>query len=396
MGLRALVLCATGCSAILDFNFSKTAPDLSMSFPISHLDSVDFDGRAPDFPAQIWRIDTSHLSLVGDSGDVQLPIDQFHLVGTVAVLFVHDMTVQHRVEVVGLHPLIIVASGDVDVQTTLDASGAAVTLRSPDAGALADLNLGLDQLTRGTALAGGSGIPKVLFGGVNPFGTGIFSAGGGGGLGTFGGAGGVAYTGFTNVVPGGAGGGTAVTDFSPGGTGGGGGEYDEKCLTWVTSLNAGGSGGEALQISAKGSITVGGLIDASGAGGDNRCLSAAGGGGGAGGTIFLEAPTVTVTGQLAANGGGGASSSDDSSIGVRGAAGQPGSAPAAGGTLANNCPGGNGGTSSMQATSSNGCILRTRGGGGGGAVGQVWIRTLVGGATVSGASSNPPPHFTSF
>ncbi len=75
----------------------------------------------------------------------------------------------------------------------------------------------------------------------------------------------------------------------------------------------GGHGGGAAYLLAGGTLTINGVINASGAGavgGDNA--RGGGGGGGSGGMIVLASPAVSVAGTLIANGGGGGGGADPS------------------------------------------------------------------------------------
>jgi hypothetical protein len=137
-----------------------------------------------------------------------------------------------------------------------------------------------------------------------------------------------------------------------------------------------GAGGGAVQISAGVSILVRnvGWINAGGGGGNN-------GGGGSGGGILLEAPTITIQGNLAANGGGGGVS------GVAGLNTTPNAIPAPGGDSPLGGSGSAGTTiNGADATSADGGA--TLGSGGGGA-GYIRLNTLSGSANVTGATISP-------
>jgi len=163
-------------------------------------------------------------------------------------------------------------------------------------------------------------------------------------------------------------------------------------------MNAGnpGYGGGAVYIASSTSITLGNNseINASGQGATNGTPDNVGGsGGGSGGMIRLYAPAMTVTGAtLLANGGGGAEGNTD--VGN----GQPGndpnsnspSQPAAGGAgLAN---GGNGGagfagmTAAVDGVNGSGTDAAGGGGGGGGGYIQSNVNLAAGGASVSAGS----------
>lgn len=90
----------------------------------------------------------------------------------------------------------------------------------------------------------------------------------------------------------------------------------------------GGAGGGAIQLSAKRSITINGVISANGAGGQGGDADPAcngGAGGGSGGAILIEAPDVFYTGKLFANGGGGGSGGGPQNNGLNGSDGGLGS-----------------------------------------------------------------------
>jgi hypothetical protein len=199
--------------------------------------------------------------------------------------------------VFGPRPLVVLASGDMEIEGTLDVSargtepgaggGVGGTPRAPDGGGL----------VRGR---GGSSM-------------GVYSDGGGGGgglcsTGGNGGAGGPA-------MGGGRGEGLVIT-LEPL-VGGGGGGLGPGGGRTVPDGNAGlgGAGGGAVQLTARGTLRLRGRIHAGGGGGgggapDDRFTNwGAGGGGGGGGGILLEATTLRIEPGafiLASGGGGGA------------------------------------------------------------------------------------------
>ena len=88
----------------------------------------------------------------------------------------------------------------------------------------------------------------------------------------------------------------------------------------------GGGGGGALALIAGESITVTGAIIAGGGGGEggtsgysSSSSNMGGAGGGSGGGILLEAPSLTLTGEISANGGAGGSGGTTDHSGYRGA-----------------------------------------------------------------------------
>lgn len=145
----------------------------------------------------------------------------------------------------------------------------------------------------------------------------------------------------------------------------------------------GGSGGGAIQITARERIDAV-SINANGGGGfgSPAFASSGGGGGGAGGYIGLEAPIVSIAGGLFANGGGGGGGADNTTAGGFGQAGNGGMSAAAGGTTGSGC-GSTGGTGASGSTLDGGtggnleCQGSARGstGGGGGGAGFVVIKS---------------------
>jgi hypothetical protein len=240
-----------------------------------------------------------------------------------------------------------------------------------------------------TATAGGCGPGSP---GVTDVPTGADSGGGGGAFGGSGGNGGTETASGLPFAGGDGGAACAPFDLVPlvGGGGGGGGGPGSGTPT------SGGGGGGGLQLTALGSITISGTINAGGGGGDtgptNASNGGAPGGGGAGGAILLESPSVIVGsgGILAANGGGGGGAAQTVDAGGVGQSGQPSTAPALGGSAADGTTGsgGNGGSRSA-APGNGGDATDVNSGAGGGGVGRIFIRT-VGGATISGTTSPPP------
>jgi hypothetical protein len=144
----------------------------------------------------------------------------------------------------------------------------------------------------------------------------------------------------------------------------------------------GGRGGGAIQIAARGTITITGEIDAAGRGGGTSSHAGeGGGGGGAGGGVLLEAPGVTISGRVCADGGSGA---QGGGAGVAGVAGTTSPCIVTAGAVTSNngsSAGGNGGVGGYAgapgggvagAATTGGQNAGGGGGGGGGAVG--WIR----------------------
>ncbi|HEY8040695.1 MAG TPA: hypothetical protein VIF15_12910 [Polyangiaceae bacterium] len=169
----------------------------------------------------------------------------------------------------------------------------------------------------------------------------------------------------------------------------GGSAYGNATLTPLVAGSGGGNvagyawgaGGGGIQISSGTSILVRavGIINAGGGGGSY-------GGGGSGGAILLEAPTITIQGNVVANGGGGGAYATTGS--TVGANAQASSTPAAGGSSAGSQLGGNGSaaTATKGADGTFGDAAIDVGCGGGGA-GYIRLNSSSGKATVSGTVS---------
>lgn len=265
----------------------------------------------------------------------------------------------------GPNPLVLFAS-TITVAGTLDvASHVSPTDDTRDA----DLGAG----ARGRA-----DCPVTVDGGASDGKNNGVNAGGGAAGGSFGTAGGEGGPGRGNIAGGKPVAGTAQTVLiggCPGGLGGkgtdGGGEG-----------RAGGGGG-AVYLLAKDSITVTGVINASGSGGnggrDGLGSSGGGGGGGSGGMIGLEAAKIMATGSLFANGGAGGGGGGDSQVRHGGPGADPSSALAAatGGTggQGGGGAGANGATLALTGLTGKGAGNNDNcgGGGGGGGVGVIHI-----------------------
>jgi hypothetical protein len=278
--------------------------------------------------------------------------------GSLAHLFVlKSLTVQTsaRLTPSDATPVIFAVLGDVQVLGTIDVGA---NLNAGGCGAL--------------SWVGTSG-PQGPGGGGNGYTPNYPASGGGGGsfcgLGGKGGA-----TSGAQAVGGAAYPGPSLVPLVAGSAGG-----------WANGY-AWGAGGGAIQISSGTSIVVSGvgIINAGGGGGNY-------GGGGSGGAILLEAPTVTIQGNLTANGGSGAAySTNGSNVGTNGLTNaQP--APGAKVSGAGYLLGGNGaaGKTINGSDGTNGEAGVDVGGGGGGA-GFVRINTSSGSATITGTVSPDP------
>ena len=182
------------------------------------------------------------------------------------------------VTVTGKKPLVLVATGTIDVVATLDVSS-----------------------KRGSGQLGAGANASPCSAGTAP------GTSGGGAGGSFGIKGGNGGGGQSNPT-GGVAGNTVTPTTLHGGCRGQDGNGGSK--------GAGGNGGGALYLIAETSITVSGNLNASGAGGGGGTANqSGGGGGGAGGFIGLDSPMVTNLGNIVSNGGGGGEGSGMSSVG---------------------------------------------------------------------------------
>jgi hypothetical protein len=262
------------------------------------------------------------------------------------VIAATDLTITGAVNAVGTKPLVLVATGTLQVDGTLDVA----SHRGGQTGAGAvDANAALCD----------PGTPP----GNN----------GGGAGGSFGAVGG----------NGGNGGGTAgavkPTNTMRGGCTG----QDGKTGTFGTK----GAGGGAAYLIAGTKIAVGGAINASGAGATGGATGNAGaGGGGSGGLIGLDAPMVTNGGAIFANGGGGAEGSGNTTAGNNGNESNLGVAAAATASASNGGDGGAGGASTAAGAGGNAATFG--GGGGGGGAGAI---KLFQAASIVGGVVSPPP-----
>jgi hypothetical protein len=268
----------------------------------------------------------------------------------------NEVTVTNAIAVTGSKPLVLVAVDKLDVVGTL--SAASTRTGGEVIGASADYS-GCDKGTPPTAAS---------------------AAGGAGG--SFGGNGGDGGDGIANNGHGTHGASQTASALRGG------------CVGQAGAAVAGGTGGPAghgggvLALVANGSITVEGIVNASGEGaGGGVHPSAGGGGGGAGGLIVLDAPTVSATGSIFTNGGGGGEAS-----GVTGNDGVAGNDPTVAGATATNgaTSGGQGGAGGVNATAAGagGSVAGHAGGGGGGSVGVIKLYRAT---SISGGTVTPPP-----
>jgi hypothetical protein len=300
--------------------------------------------------------------------------------GEARVLVTRDLTIPNDAAllVVGARPLIVLDDGAVTIDGQIDASARSAPARRPGAGGSSPgCGAGAGRPGTGaTALTGGGG------------------GGGGGGYGADGddgGDGGGAGAGARGIM-GVANGGTELLPLRGGCAGGAGGSGA------AGSGGTGGDGGGAVQISARGSLTIGGAVRVGGAGATGGSPGRGGaGGGGSGGAVLLEAEAVTIAAPatLCANGGGGGEGADTTRAG---AAGQDAScsertrAPGGRGLTG----GGDGGEGGNLASEDGGGGASGRAGtGGGGAGGSVGRIRIVGRASrnVDAAATVSPEAF---
>lgn len=205
-----------------------------------------------------------------------------------------------------------------------------------------------------------AGAQSCTSGGQGGSGSGLVykSGGGGGGFASVGGAGGSVAGGPLGGNAGTVNLGTALRGGCPGGLGGG------------SSARAS-PGGGALQLVARQTITIAGVIDAPGRGGEGGGFANGGNGGGSGGELLLEAQQlIASSGGLTCNGGAGGEAGTSN-------AGQPGqltSTPARGGSdgIAGGA-GGDGAADTTAAQPGEGSTIFAGGGGGGGGIGRIRI-----------------------
>jgi hypothetical protein len=161
------------------------------------------------------------------------------------------------------------------------------------------------------------------------------------------------------------------------------------------SEGPGGKGGGAVYLLASTSISLLGVINASGAGGSGAANTAGGGGGaGSGGMIVLAAPVITASNaRLLANGGGGGGGGG-SGGGMAGSDPSPSlptvQASGGGGGAGNGCggqgDGGNGATGTQGAGSGEFGSIGDDCGGGGGGGGVGFIRSSI---AITGVTASP-------
>jgi hypothetical protein len=334
--------------------------DLAPPFTPSHISPVDLTiGTGDVSPTSTINTDGTVLQIDGAGPP---PGTTFFLeAGKYAVLAVRNFTVASgkTVRVTGAYPLIVVASGSITIDGTLDAGG---KTNAPGPGGSTP-GMGSGAGTTGAhsvnADSGGSGAGYAVKGGDSGDDTGC------------------PMNKNALGVTGGAANGDPKLMMLLGGSGGGKGGQG-GCNANETAV--GGAGGGALQLTAVTAVTIIGTINVGGGGGGGGCKnpmqvdSGSGAGGGSGGSLLLESPTVTVSGTLGANGGGGGGGAYLTPGGIGGdgtstpgTGGSGGNNMAIGGTEVTNDRGGPG---SMPSGNDPACGNT---GGGGGAVGRIYL-----------------------
>ena len=271
-----------------------------------------------------YTFDTTDGTWTASSGDPPSLPGQLIAGGEIRLLSVgrFEMGTDAVLRVVGDVPLLVASWGVIEMRGLIDASSSAA---GDGAGANhADCPM---NLTGAFNVAGGGG-------------------GGGGGFGIEGGSGGVGTT-----AGGGRAGAVAAAGTLRGGCPGGQGGSNEL----DGPRTPGGSGGGAVALSARFTLSVEGTIHVGGAGGaggrsavdvDLATGGNGGGGGGSGGMIWLDAPTITLPSgaRLLARGGGGGEGGDLNEDGDPGDAASPAGGRTAEGSGSSN-RGGDGGRS---------------------------------------------------
>ena len=345
-------------------------PDAGAAVDGNAFDCTTFDGRhfrGCDLPAPSEAL---ALSLTGtylyntDTGSITPPSGSVAAPASIAiggnrVISVESLSIgaNAKLRVVGTLPLVVASWSTISVATgaTIDVSSTAT-----EAGAGANPP-GCTQRAAAPGTSNGDG----------------GAGGGGGGFGAAGGNGG--NSGNSPVRIGGAGGiAIGQAPLLAGGCAGANGGNGR------TLGGIGGNGGGAIQLTAKDSITIAGIIHAGGAGGaggsgGDADSAAGGGGGGSGGMIGLESTAITIQSGaiLAANGGGGGGGSENALAGPGGDATANANAATRG---ARQGDGGNGGAGSTTAAGVVGQSSALEGGGGGGGGAGVIVFATVNGA----------------
>ncbi|MCE9579922.1 MAG: hypothetical protein K8W52_42790 [Deltaproteobacteria bacterium] len=390
-------VCALGCSAVGSLHCLQLTP--SNGATANDLTGVT-DGLVADttqfvFPdtdtGTIYTSDgqNNFTQLRGPGAGVIDGIGYRVTAGGIAVFAIDSLSIapDGYMRPYGSRPVIFLSRGAVTIGGLLDMSGGCTTTNNFDRACP-----GPGGGTGGKP--GTNGGPSSPATGCGPGGNGSHTmagpdaGAGGGAMSVAGGAGGSGGAGGIATVAGGLGGvpGTCANETLVPLSGGAGGGMGGNGAV-------GGGGGGAIQITSFVSITVatdpaanaGAQLDATGRGGQGSATQG-GGGGGAGGAILLEAPMISISGNVTTNGGGGGSGRVSANTGAKGSS--TSATPAAGGAGdAIGGTGGNGGAGAIAPTAGSGLV--DGGGGGGGAYGRIRFNVPASSLTTSNAVVSP-------
>jgi hypothetical protein len=353
-------------------------PDVSVDAPVDcaswtahHFDACAIPPPTPDLvltaAGSPWQLDSSAVTLLDkDNNPVVVSFVAIDQAGTSAlVASVQSLTIESgaTLRLIGVRPVIVASWGSIDIAGAIDAG----SHRTGGRGAGGNPTVcGPDAAATGQSGAGGAG------------------GGGGGAFRGAGGHGGQGDSDGTALKNGGAAGKVvAVPMIVRGGCSGANGGKDDG------GTPLGGTGGGAIQLTARLSMRITGTINAGGAGGAAGTLTdGGGGGGGSGGYIGIESPAITLLGAtLAANGGGGGEGCGTEAV-KPGADGTPDATAAAGGaSAACGVAGGIGGAGAKIDGAPVTLVDTCGGGGGGGGAGYIlaWGPADPSSATISPA-----------
>jgi hypothetical protein len=264
----------------------------------------------------------------------------------ICVMVGQSFTLPGTLRVVGKRPLAIITTMGITISGTLNASSDGLRgPGSPGAG-----------VTCGVAAIGESAVSQTQGGG----------GGGGGALRTGGGGGGAG----TGGLAGGMGAVTREVLFVRGGCDGARGGAPQGGLGGMQ-----GFGGGAVYLLTNDTLSISGVINASGSGGGAPGPRGGGGGGGSGGFIGLDAKTFDIsdTARIFASGGSGASGGGETDDGVLGGSADPANDPGPTGSASGGGTGGSGWSTAPGDKGEEPSITLGAGGGGGGGGGAGFI-----------------------
>ncbi len=355
-----------GCARV--FGLSSVADDGSGAIdagsdartsPCWAFDPANYAPCDADFPVALAALDlsqdgamsTAAVELYRDTGMVLLRFPSIHIAAGATFTIFDD------------RPVIVATDGDIQIDGTF-------------------------VIAPTTTTNGECSANSVM--GVS--GTNTSPGGGGGSYGALGGLGGTSSGGGPQVA-GSVNGKRSLVPLRVGCPGGRSGDAKASNAVIVINGSNGGRAGGALELSAQGTLTVGGLgavlaNGGGGAGGKTRIASncgpnahnctSGGGGGGSGGALLVEATHVLLAGSVCAVGGGGGSGG----LGGQGGNGTP--TDGSPGALSLSCAGGSGGGATV-AGGNGGDTGAARsggdaggggfdsGGGGGGGIGRIRV-----------------------